>query len=481
MHHSKVIQFLKKLTPQELKKLDRYIHSPYFQIPPRVHQLFDLLAKHHPDFDHKSLAKNRLFQKLYPEEPYKADKLYSLNKMLLRAVMDFMVDLRIRENGITYHLQALQVLRERGLDQYMNTNLKDAHQSFKKYPYKDGDFFYHNFRLFEIDTQWTLQQNNRAVEAGLQTTLESLDHFFVTEKLRFACAIINRKKILKENTEITFLDDVLAYCEKANLESSPTLEMYFQTYRMLTEEMEDAERPYRRLRILLPTMHKKIPHEELVNMYSFVLNYCIGRYKMGNIEFLRDMLDIYKILLDKGLLFIMGLPINLILKNLVTVALKLEEYKWTERTILKMRDKLPEAYQEGTISYNLANLYFAKGEYDVSLKHLRTVAFIDPFYRIAYDMLLMKNYYECEELESLLSRCHAFYTYLKRNKTLAERNREAYMNMAKFIRKLARAKFEGKSHPDKLQTELDQYALLVERDWFKRKIEELRELRGVKS
>ena len=132
MHHSKVIQFLKKLTPQELKKLNRYIHSPYFQIPPKVHQLFDLLVKHHPDFDHKSLAKDRLFQKLYPAEDYKADKLYSLNKMLLRAVMDFMVDLRIRENGITYHLQALQVLRERGLDQYMDTNLKDAHQSFKK-------------------------------------------------------------------------------------------------------------------------------------------------------------------------------------------------------------------------------------------------------------------------------------------------------------------------------------------------------------
>ena len=138
---------------------------------------------------------------------------------------------------------------------------------------------------------------------------------------------------------------------------------------------------------------------------------------------------------------------------------------------------MPETYREGTVAYNLANIFFAKAEYETSLKHLRSVEFIDPFYRMAYDMLLMKNYYECNELEPLLSRLHAYYTYLKRNKTLAERNREAYMNMAKFLRKLARAKFEGKSSPEKLKEELGQYAVLVERDWFQKKIQELENTR----
>src|SRR5690242_19380232 len=90
MVDSKLIILLRGLIPVELRYFKEYIHSPYFNKNKRLCRLVDILYSTAPDFNHESLAKEHLFAKLFPGEPYKDQKLRDLISHTVQFLEDFL-------------------------------------------------------------------------------------------------------------------------------------------------------------------------------------------------------------------------------------------------------------------------------------------------------------------------------------------------------------------------------------------------------
>ena len=216
--------------------------------------------------------------------------------------------------------------------------------------------------------------------------------------------------------------------------------------------------------------------DELKNISTYLLNFCTHQYRRGDRSFLRKMFLIYQHMLEQELLFDSPLEASIYFKNIVTLGITLGEFDWTKSFIDTYLDRLDPKYGQSVYHYSIAYLHFSQGKYRDSLQSLRKVDFIDPFYRLNHDMLLIKTYYECKETESLLSLCNSFSVYIRRNKSLSENNRTAYMNMARFVRKLVRVREGRLAKLDQVVEEINSCELLVERSWFQEKLNDLKQL-----
>ena len=135
---------------------------------------------------------------------------------------------------------------------------------------------------------------------------------------------------------------------------------------------------------------------------------------------IRDRFEIYQTLLEKGIIFKNGELLPWDYKNIVTLGLRLKEFEWIEGFIKNFNHKLPAKFQENALTYNLANLYFSQKRYDDVIRLLSTVEYKGLYYALDGRWLLLRTYYELQEMEAMESLVESFRIFLLRNKLLSK-------------------------------------------------------------
>ena len=247
------------------------------------------------------------------------------------------------------HLQRalIEGLAERDLQKFLNKPIQEAENAYESYPYRDGTYFYNQLRLAEIEADLIMSQDNRALEVGLHQINAHLDAYYLTQKLRFACAIVNRQKFLKEKSQIQLLDEIKAYCSGLEPQEIPVVYLYYQALLMLQEESQE---PYYRLSAAMDQYFHLIPREEGISLYSLMINFSNLQYKKGEQHFLKEMFEVYRKMLKHDLLFTSPSAAAIHYKNLVSLALKVKEYAWAEGFLQDYKSELDPESQEGCIT-----------------------------------------------------------------------------------------------------------------------------------
>ncbi|MFK7926456.1 MAG: hypothetical protein AB8H47_31195 [Bacteroidia bacterium] len=465
MKSSKLLSVLQSFSQVEMTRFDKYVHSPYFHVHADTIRLFELLKRYYPDFKEKKVRQEAIYKALFPGQSFKKARLYTLKGYLLKLSYEFLAEeASSKQFSIKNRISTMRGLADRTLDTIIPRILNDSQAELEAYPYRETHYYYESFRLAEFTTDYQLGRQNRSKEAVLQPVVDALDRYYLAQKLKYACAMINHQQIIAVEYQYPFLEEVIAHCANIDWEESPMIGIYYLALMMQKEA--EGEAFYRKLIVMLDQYQPLLPAGEVLSLYSLAINFCNRQYKQGRKEFLREMFDIFLQMLRQDLLFTNSATAIIYFKNLVTLGLKLKEYQWTEDFIINQKDNLAETHRESTYNYSLALLRFQQKEYRKCTRHLLQVEFIDDFNRLNYYILLLKTYYESEEIESLLSMCNTAITYIRRNKSLAARNKNAYVNFVKYIRTLARINFNGSKTPPDLKQQIEESALLVERNWL---------------
>lgn len=125
------------------------------------------------------------------------------------------------------------------------------------------------------------------------------------------------------------------------------------------------------------------------------------------------------------------------------------------------------------VNYCQARISFEEKAYDDSLNKLQKLEFLDPFYRLNYDLLVIKVFYETKSYSAMISRCDASLKFLRRETTFSENNKTSYLNTIKFLKRLGSAIYKQKKNLAWIQRDFSQTTLMVDRKWIQEKINEL--------
>lgn len=463
---SKLPALLKLLDRNEAKSLKKYVSSPYFNENPILSQLLEIMLE-------ETYEPEAIWERIFPGNTYNDLKLRHLRSELLRLVEGFLSLGEIRNRKGLQQSHLLRALRRRkaaSLYEFTWRKIARNKDTQKGLAGKAGnDQLIEQYLIQAEHYSWVEHRSQRSGETHLQATINSLDTFYLFSKLKYSCTILNNRQIVDVDYINLLLDEILIHLRERSYDHIPGIAIYFRIYEMLTEPEEELH--YHELKNLLRKNSGYFTPSEAYEMYAFAMNYCIGRINKGQSTFLGEVLELYKQCLEMGILLDNGQLSPWNYKNIVVAGLRREEYDWTGNFIHQYRDKIPEAYRENAYTYNLAKFYFYKREYSQVLRLLQQVEYDDVFYNLDSKVMLLKIYFELDEIDALDSLIDSFRIFLRRNKLISAHHRTNYLNLARFVKKLSRLRPGDHKKLHLIRSEVAATEQVADVDWLRGKLD----------
>lgn len=388
-----------------------------------------------PEFDPEQINKPVIHKAIYGKGPYEELRLNNLISDLVQLLYDYLSYLQLEQRETQKKALLLEALQSRGLYEQIPRQAKRYQKIQEKQPYRNQTYFWDSFLLYEELDQLSLSSGKRGYDVNLQRKNDMLDTFYACSKLSIACDMTSRNTVVNAGYQCFFLEEIIAeYRARPDLHNQPVLQVYYKTLEMLQQQEETAH--YFQLKELLDQHWRLFPARELRILYHYALNYGVKKINSGRREFYREILELYKILLEKKIIFKEGYLTQWTYINIVTAGIRLKEFNWTEEFINQYRSSLHPTEEHNVYTYNLAALYYAREDYTSALQLLHDVEFTDAFYHLSAKIIQLKSYYDLQETEPFFSLAEATRIYITRNRQLSEYQKRSNANFLKLATRL---------------------------------------------
>lgn len=473
MHQNKSISILKTFSSGEIRQFEDFVNSPYYNKNSQVSKAFEIIKESYPKFEASQLDRNILFAKIFPEETYNEQKLRYLLTDLTKIIEEFLCVRAIADEELFKLHLLLYTYRIRKLEKPFLNIYKSAQKLLEDWPRRDVSHSFYEYLIEEDMYRFSSDKQEHMQKSNLQKVVDSLDKYFILNKMRYSAEILNNRNVVAINYKLFLYEEIMNHLRNNPLEDVPAAKVYYTVIQTLTEP--DNKLHLLSLLQLLKDYRDIFSKDELFDMYVYAKNFCIRRINNGATEYIRELFDLYKIILDNRIIFRDNYMSQWDYKNIVYLGLRLEEYSWVKNFIVKYNEELDPKTRKNAMSYNMAYYHFFLNNYDETLTLLRSVEFSDVYYHLDSKSLLMKTYYELEETEPFFSLIDAFKVYIKRNKQIPHSQKNNYNNLIKLISKLYKWKINPKKDIKKLADEIEHTKPIADIIWLKKKLAQAEE------
>ncbi len=476
MENSKLITILKCLSGKQVKQLRDFINSPYFNKKEEVLKIYDSIIQFYPDFVGEKVEKEYIFSLALPNEPYNEKELGYWMSDLVKLIEQFIVVEEILQQPGAQFPHLFKTYLKWNLEKPFQRMMKNAFLYLKALPYQDAQYYYQEFLFKEQEVAFFDKQKVHSHDQSLQEAIDNLDIYYLTQKLKYSCEMVNRLNMLTSDYRLKLLDEILTYLDKEPHYHIPSVAIYQSILLCLREP--EVEAHFGNLKDLLDKYATKFDPDEARGMYLYAINYCVGKINRGNQQYVTELFELYKRLLESQIIFENKYLSPWTYMNIVVVGSRNQAFEWTENFIHEYHTSLAPQFRDNAYNYNLAYLYYNQKKYGKAQKLLNEVIFDDVFYYIESKSLLLRIYYELEEIDVMMALCEAFKIYLRRNKLIAENKREMYLNFIKITLKLSRIPRGKNEVLEEVMQLTKNTKLLVNAKWLQEKIEQKMKRRG---
>lgn len=468
MHQNKSITILKTFSSAEMRQLEDFIASPFFNKSQTAIRVFEVLKEAYPKFDSPVLERNNLFQQIFPDEKYNEQKLRYLLTDLTKLIEEFLCIKAVSDEELFKLHLLLYTYRQRKLEKPFLSAYKSAQKLLEDWPRRDVSHSFYEYLIQEDMYRFASDKQEHLQKSNLQNVVDSLDKYFILNKMRYSAEILNNRNVVAINYKLFLYEEIMNHLRNNPLDDVPAAKIYYNVIQTLTEP--DNKVHYQTLLQLLKEYRDIFSKDELFDMYVYAKNFCIRRINNGATEYIRELFDLYKVILENRIIFRDSYMSQWDYKNIVYLGLRLEEYAWVKNFIIKYNDELDPKTRKNAYTYNMANYNFFLSNYDETLTLLRSVEFSDVYYHLDSKSLLLKTYFELEETEPFFSLIDAFKVYIKRNNQIPHTQKNNYNNLIKFISKLYKWKLNPKNNLQKIADEIEHTKPIADIIWLRKKL-----------
>lgn len=483
MRDSKLVQSILGLSAWEQRHFRDFVNSPFFNKHGKVRQLVDLLLEQLGDSTVFELGKEEVFTSIFPGTPYHEQKFKDLLSLTMKQFRSFLAFHTLKNSEFRTGMALLEAYRERLQEKPFETQQKALLKSVGRSKEKLQEVHLRRLELHESLLTYQSISMGRSVDNMVQVASDQLDVYFLLSKLKYGVEMSNRRQVVAQEFDPGLLETVISYIEAHPelQDRHPEIRIYLLIYQC--QDMTFSGETFQVLIRVLQESASDFPQTEVREMYAYVNNLCIRQINQGNREYLPVLLDLYKWALGHGaLLSVDGWLVEWDYKNIVSASLRVGEVEWCRQFIEEFKERIAPESRENAYTYNLASFHFEQQDYGRALRMLQEVEFSDVFYVLGSKVILLKAYFETEDFEALSHLCDSFRIYLKRNKTLSERQASIYFNLIRFARKLAdlRKKYslipkDGfRQRLDSIAAQSQEVGNIAQGTWLQQKISELK-------
>ncbi len=466
---------METLSPVELNRLSRYLESPYFNRNEKLLKIYYAIELDTRSGDSKVLTKASIWETIYPNEPYQDEKFRKHCSQLMDLTEAWLAQEIFEENSLHKAKYLLEAVHEKQLERLYSSAVNSARTNIARQVLKPATFYYYIYELESLLYKLERIEEKRIGKKNidkinLTTIVNNLDYFYIAEKLKYYCTLLSWSKIITIKDTSLFIEDIIRIAQKDELKSIPPIAVYLRVYFTLTDSAKEDH--YYELKKLIYQYIHIFPREEAKNIYDAAINYSIQKINNKETKFITELYELYKSALENEILLVNNEMSQWTFKNIVSNALMLKEYEWTEDFIKNYSVKLNEKVRNNAVTFNLASMFFSKGNFKEVLKALQEVQYDEIFYSINSRSYMIRAYYELDEMNALSSFLESFNIYLNRNKEISKIQKTIYLDLIKFTKKLINSNSKSKEELIKLKIEIENSSP-VGKSWLLEKVDEL--------
>jgi hypothetical protein len=479
MKTTKLIRYLGSLTPEELKSLERFINSRFFNRNKSILKLFEYLKTSKFKFELLYHRKEEIYRYITGKSDFRNQKIHNLYSDTIKLIELFFSVKRFISNEKEVSINLLSEILGRNLTSDYHTMFRKYEKEFIRVTDNDIENLYYKIKILSLNhesKQWDyLYKNNRLTEnkeiiENLNKILDYLHKFYnlfrfkLYSDIRMYELLNNEGQFDKESS----LNDLgLNSLELSNC--SYLTRIYLNLFKVYQKNV-----PNKYLDEILTMLDKyrnEIKPTVIFEIYTKLENYCIFMIQAGNDEYIPILFNLYNKSFElKDLQYVEPM----IFINAVTTAINLNKLDWAYDFNEKFRTKVFPQESENAYYLNRAKICFYLKNYDECLEFLNKVKLNNIFIKLVSKSLYIMVFYELNDVERFEHAIDAFRHFLKRNKLVPNNMRIMGYKFINYSAKLMKAKINNDSYGiDTIELEIIN-SITANKKWLLDKINEIK-------
>ncbi len=459
MKDSKLVKIFKDLSKKEQKEFEKFIQSPYFNTNQNLIGLYEYIMLFAPSFEQEEFTEENALKYVFQEEGNNTlSAITKLTSKLFKLLKQFISVEKHLSNDFESSYNLLLYYREH---QY----LKEFHalqQQIKKKQKPHSNFFYENFLLErELNLVISQTEDKGVGDVHFHKVSQSLDTYFIYNKLVYACQKINRGQVIKGIETSFYFEDIFEDIPNTPYYQEMPIFLWFQAYQLLTSHHN--EEIYFSFKQELFKGFSSLDYSAARLLFTYLENRAIRLFK-GE-QMYQELFELYDFQDQHSILLHNKTNPNVI-KNYVLVALNLNKIIKAEQFLESHKKEiLPVFHSHYTLSKAL--ILFEKKEYERTLDGLNELKLQNIYLKLNEKRLRLKIYYHLDYIELLLDTINSFRVFLTNNKEIiSDFHLQANKNFINYLSKAVKTVTSIKDNPLPSIEEVQQVKELVERNWL---------------
>ncbi len=475
MRESALVQTFRTLSKSERRELRKWVQSPFFNQRDDVIRLFDYLCEQVPvgsaNAGNAALDKETVFMRIFPAggkrkvKAYRdADMRYAMS-FLYQQIKHYLAYVHWVQDETDMGRHLCKSLRQRDLEQVFEKEYAALSARLDAAPHQSAEHFFQQFHL-QSERWEVFRRSHRSASDLLRQIGVTRDIYIASETLRQACAELAQPGRQETGNTSVYLQATLDAVGSGAFQDTPAVMAYYHCSRILADQDAGAEPHFLALRDLLERHWGLFPPNEIRDLYVGAINYCIRRLNSGAREYIGAALQLYRSGLERRIIFEDGFLNKYTYNNILLLALAQEEWNWALQFLETYRPALPPRDRDSAWRYNLGTYYFRKKEYDKARETLRHVEFRDVFYNLDARRMLVRIYFDTEEMAALESLLDSFAVYLQRKRGALGYHKELNLHFVRFVKRLLALEPGNAGARERLRAKILATKYVAEREWL---------------
>lgn len=412
--------------------------------------------------DWEIITKQQIFIFLYGNSlSYNDLKIRHLISTITKVLEDFIVFNYLKQNSIVYNNILLSHFLQNGIEKPAKMVMNELQHMMNTEPTHDAGYYRQRYEL-GVSNYYFQSNNIRTDDFNYSSTIENFTTYIIIETLKSACTITTINKVMEAKIQHPLLNSILEILTQSSYLKEPLVRIYYHLYYLAEEEKEEV---FSSLFSDIQMHEVLFSKNDLNTVYRALINFCIKKSNQNNSFYTRKAFEIYIYAIENEILIEHQEINRFIFTNVITLGIKLGELEQSLQFLESHQHLIHYTYNQNTVVYNLAKIYFAKTEYDKALKILWTNEFKDKIWNLNSKYLILKILFEQNDIDSFKQQLQAFKRYVKRIQNIGY-HKTYFENIIQSLNILLSKKLNKKRY---LEYEFSKYASDFE--WFQKMVE----------
>jgi len=468
MNNSKLVTVLRAFTKKDISRFKEFVGSAFFNKNKVIVILLDEICRYYPFDEDSEIAREKIFEALFPAEKFNEDKFKNLVSDLYELAEKFLVISSLNNNSYDFRKNLLFALRERNIDKVLLSCIKESEKKLDSFKMKDRNYFYYKWALESERNLYTSEHDRIKYGKNLQCEFDNFVNYMLIVMMEFYIRLINEEGYSKIKYQHSLQAEVLnLFTERFSKE--PVLEIYYNT---LMIRLTFEEKYFKRLKELKALHYDLLNKVDLYFINSNLQTFYLDQGNRGVSGYGRDYFELQKENL-RDCIAIKTIPYILFI-NIVKTGGNLKEIKWVSDFIDEYGEMIPGKYRGATVNFCRAFVFYKKGEIDKSLEVLSKTRTEAMQISLEIKKLTCLIYYENGSHESALSMVDSLRHYVNSEKISPPELKELMLGFATFYKELIKLRIDNnRTGAGVLLKKIEEHSFVSNKAWLIEKAKQL--------